>query len=369
MHLDPARVKHIPDDLLLVVTYRCNSRCTMCGIWEGDQSGKGEMTPEEYRRMIPDSLTHANITGGETFLRADLAEIVASVHEAAPKAMITISTNGLQPARTKRLLPEILRVFPDIGFGVSIDGEEAMHDRVRGVPGNYRKCIETIRILQEGGATNLRIGFTAMGENDAHLSRIYRLAKSMGVEFTCAVAHNSEHYFQTSSNHGVQPDVLSRELDYVASQELKSANPKSWFRAYFQKGLGDFAATGQRPVRCEAAHDSYMVDPYGRVFPCNILNLPVGNVREKSFEEIWTSPEMDEVRHVVRNCKEPCWMVCTARSAIKRHLPRVSTWVLVHKLKAHLGMNVVPLAPAANPPGGASAGNPAPAAPVNPATP
>jgi radical SAM protein with 4Fe4S-binding SPASM domain len=97
-------------------------------------------------------------------------------------------------------------------------------------------------------------------------------------------------------------------------------------------------------VRCEAAHDS-TIDPYGRVFPCNILNLPVGNVREKSFEEIWTSPEMDKVRHIVRHCEEPCWMVCTARSAIKRHLAEVSTWVLVHKLKAHFGMNVVPLAP------------------------
>lgn len=354
MHLDPARVSHIPDDLLLVVTYRCNSRCTMCGIWEGDQSGKGEMTPEEYRRVIPDSLTHVNITGGETFLRADLPEIVAAVHEAAPKSKVTISTNGLQPARTKRMLPDLLRVLPDIGFGVSIDGEEAMHDAVRGVPGNYKKCVETIRILKEGGSSNIRIGFTAMGENDAHLSRIYRLAKSLGVEFTCAVAHNSEHYFQTTSNRGVQPDVLSRELDYVAREELKSTNVKSWFRAYFQKGLGEFAATGERPVRCEAAHDSYMIDPYGRVFPCNILNLPVGNVREQSFESIWTSKEMDEVRHTVRNCKEPCWMVCTARSAIKRHMPKVSTWVVVHKLKAHFGMNVVPQAPARPaPPNGA----------------
>lgn len=361
MHLDPSRIQHIPDDLLLVVTYRCNSRCTMCGIWEGDQSGKGEMTPEEYRKVIPDSLTHVNITGGETFLRADLPEIVAAVHEAAPKAKITISTNGLQPARTKRMLPDLLRVLPDIGFGVSIDGEEAMHDSVRGVPGNYGKCLETIRILQEGGSTNIRIGFTAMGQNDAHLSRIYRLAKSLGVEFTCAVAHNSEHYFQTTTNLGVQPDVLSRELDYVAREELKSTNIKSWFRAYFQKGLGEFAATGERPVRCEAAHDSYMIDPYGRVFPCNILNLPVGNVREQSFETIWTSKEMDDVRHVVRNCKEPCWMVCTARSAIKRHMPRVSTWVLIHKLKAHFGLNVVPPAPArpAVPPGAVTPPTPA----------
>jgi len=342
MHLDPAQVKHIPDDLLLVVSYRCNSRCVMCGIWEGDQSGRGEMTPDEYRRCIPDSLTHINITGGETFLRKDLPEIVAAAHEAAPRAALTISTNGLQPSLTRRMLPALLKEKPDLGFAVSIDGDEEMHDRVRGVPGNYRKCIETIRVIQEAGSSNVRIGFTAMGQNDAHLTKIYRLAKELGVQFTCAVAHNSEHYFQTSANHGVQVDVLTKELDTVAREELRSTNVKSWFRAYFQKGLGEFAATGERPVRCEAAHDSYMLDPYGRVFPCNILNMPVGNVREQSFEEIWTSAEMDRIRHVVRNCEEPCWMVCTARSAIKRHLPKVGTWVVVHKLKAHFGMNVIP---------------------------
>lgn len=347
MHLDRAKTQYIPDDLLLVVTYRCNSRCTMCGIWQGEQSEAGEMTPDEYRRAIPDTLGHVNITGGEPFLRRDLPEVVAAVREAAPKAAITISTNGLQPGLARRMLPDLLRAAPGIGFAVSIDGEEEMHDRVRGVPGNYRKCLETISEIQEAGCANLRIGFTAMGENDAHLSRVYRLARSLGVQFTCAVAHNSEHYFKTNVNQGTHGDVLTRELDKVARAELRSLHPKSWFRAYFQKGLGDFAATGKRPFRCEAAFDSYMLDPYGRVFPCNILNMPVGNVREKPFEEIWNSPEMMTTRWAVRHCQEPCWMVCTARSAIRRNLPMVSAWVLVHKMKAHFGMNVIP--PAAPP--------------------
>lgn len=361
MHLDTTHLKNIPDDLLLVVSYRCNSRCVMCGIWEGDQSPKGEMTPEEYRATIPDSLSHVNVTGGETFLRKDLVDVVAAVTEAAPKAAITISTNGLQPSLTRRILPDLLRVKSDIGFAVSIDGDEQMHDAVRGIPGNYRKCIETVRAFQEAGSANIRIGFTAMGQNDHQLSSIYRLAKELGVQFTCAVAHNSEHYFKTNTNTGVHVDVLTQELDKVAREELKSTNVKSWFRAYFQKGLGEFAATGQRPVRCEAAHDSYMMDPLGNIFPCNILNMPVGNVREQSFLDIWTSPKMDEIRQVVRNCQEPCWMVCTARSAIKRHLPEVSTWVLVHKMKAHFGMTVIPgpggRGPSSRPGAGAPAGD------------
>ena len=46
--------------------------------------------------------------------------MVAAVKEAAPKAAMTISTNGLQPSLTRRLLPDILREKSDIGFAVSI---------------------------------------------------------------------------------------------------------------------------------------------------------------------------------------------------------------------------------------------------------
>jgi radical SAM protein with 4Fe4S-binding SPASM domain len=335
----------VPEDLLLVLTYRCNSRCVMCGIWEGDQSGKGELTPEEYERILPDTLRWINLTGGEVFLRKDLPEIVAAVRRAAPRAKITISTNGLQPRQTRKLLPAILEADPDIGFAISIDGEEEVHDKVRGIPGGYRKAYETVTTLQEAGVTNLRIAFTAtvtqVADNTTHLGKIYDLARRTGVEFTCAVAHNSDHYFKTSSNKGVNTEELARQLDYVAAEELRSGRPKSWLRAYFHQGLVEHARANVRPTPCEAGHTSFMIDPVGDVFPCNILDMSVGNVREHSFMEIWRSQQMESAREVVRQCNQPCWMVCTARASMRRDKKEVLTWVAANKAKAHLRRPII----------------------------
>lgn len=335
----------VPEDVLLVLTYRCNSRCVMCGIWEGDQSGKGELTPEEYAKILPDTLRDINLTGGEVFLRNDLPEVVAAVHSAVPKARIVISTNGLQPRRTEKMLPEILKTDPGIGFAISIDGEEGVHDKVRGIRGGWQKAYETVRLIQSAGVTNLRIAFTAtvteVADNTAHLGKIYDLARKTGVEFTCAVAHNSDHYFKTSANSGVNVEELARQLDYVAGNELRSRRLKSWLRAYFHKGLVEHVRANVRPTPCEAGHTSFMIDPRGDVYPCNILNLPVGNVRETPFEEIWRSERMEAARGVVRQCNQPCWMVCTARASMRRDKQQVLSWVLANKARAHLGKPII----------------------------
>jgi radical SAM protein with 4Fe4S-binding SPASM domain len=335
----------VPEDVLLVLTYRCNSRCVMCGIWEGDQSGKGELTPEEYAKILPDTLRDINLTGGEVFLRNDLPEVVAAVRSAVPKARIVISTNGLQPRRTEKMLPQILKTDPGIGFAISIDGEEGVHDKVRGIRGGWQKAYDTVKLIQAAGVTNLRIAFTAtvteVADNTAHLGKIYDLARRTGVEFTCAVAHNSDHYFKTSANNGVNVEELARQLDYVAGNELRSRRLKSWLRAYFHKGLVEHVRANVRPTPCEAGHTSFMIDPRGDVYPCNILNLPVGNVRETPFEEIWRSQRMEAARDVVRQCNQPCWMVCTARASMRRDKQQVLSWVVANKARAHLGKPII----------------------------
>ena len=341
----PAHRRIVPEDALLVLTYRCNSRCVMCGIWKGNQSPEGELTPEEYARVLPDTLLDVNLSGGEAFLRNDLPEVVAAVRSAAPRARIVISTNGLQPRRTRKMLPAILSADPRIGFAVSVDGEEEIHDKVRGIPGGWRKALETVEILQEGGVTNLRLAFTAtvneVADNTAELGKVYDLSRRLGVEFTVAAAHNSDHYFQTDANRGVNIEELTRQLDYVARRELTRSKVKSWLRAYFHKGLVEHMRARIRPTPCEAGHTSFMIDPRGEVYPCNILNLPVGNVREKPFLEIWHSPKMEEARAVVRRCNQPCWMVCTARASMRRDKKQVLAWVAANKVKAHLNRPII----------------------------
>ena len=52
------------------------------------------------------------------------------------------------------------------------------------------------------------------------------------------------------------------------------------------------------------------------------MNEPFGNIREKSFPEIWTSPEAQEARAKVDQCTENCWMIGSVG-----HLMRQKAWV------------------------------------------
>ncbi len=343
-HAEPHQ-RYQPEDAVVVLTYRCNSRCAMCHIWQSDQSGVGELTPSEYERALPNTLRYVNLTGGEVFLRNDLAEVIDAVRRAAPLASVVVSTNGMQPQRTQLMLPAILAANPNVGFAVSIDGDETTHDRIRGVNGAWRRARETIEVLRNASLANIRIAFTASstgaGSNVSLLGVVYDLSRELGVEFTCAIAHNSEHYFHIKSNRRVPPEELGPQLDRVARTELLTSEVKRWYRAYFYHGLLEHARAGTRPTPCEAAHTSFMLDPIGNVFPCNILNLPIGNVRQTAFQSIWESSVMHATREVVRNCDQPCWMVCTARASIQRDQKLVMSWIEKNKERAHLGLPVL----------------------------
>jgi radical SAM protein with 4Fe4S-binding SPASM domain len=317
-----------PVEAVLAVTYRCNARCVMCGIWKGKQPP--EAPPEMYRKL-PDSLRSVNVTGGEPFLRGDIEEVIGTVREACPRAEIVVSTNGLL---TKRVVDVMRRVDDGkVGVAVSVDGIGEMHDRIRGVPESFVKTQQTLRRLAEQGIGGVRIAFTVTPENLDHFERVYDLSRQLGVEFTCAIAQGSEHYFQIGDE-GLRPapEALRRAMEPVARAELATGSPKRWARAWFMRGLVRFATGQGRELACRAGRDFFFVDPAGEVYPCNVLCRILGNLNEQSFEELWTSERAESARSEVERCHTGCWMICTARPAMRRRRCRILAWALWKKL-------------------------------------
>jgi radical SAM protein with 4Fe4S-binding SPASM domain len=323
-----------PIDVVLATTYRCNARCIMCNIWKNPS--ENDLRAEEYR-FLPESLRYVNVSGGEPFLRDDIPEIVRVVKERAPRSEIVISSNGFLPDRIERSMREVLRIDPAIGVGISIDGAGELHNRVRGIPKGFDKCMDTAERLKRLGMTNIRLAFTVVDENVDDLPEVYRLTKKMGIQFTLAVAQNSSHYFMTDENHFKLVGKLRENLGPLVEDLLRSSHPKRWLRAFFAHGLYRYAAGAGRPFVCNAAEDFFFVGPNGNVYPCNILDRVLGNVRERSFEEIWGSAEAEKIREEVRACQLRCWMVCTARADMKRNSAHVLRWIAGNKVAAHLG--------------------------------
>ena len=200
--------------------------------------------------------------------------------------------------------------------------------------GAFAKAQATVRELAEIGIGGVRLAFTATPENVAHLPRVYDLSRQFGAEFTCALAQGSEHYFQIDEDGlGAPPDALRRAAAPVVRAKLASLSPKRWARAYFLEHLCRFAEGRGRPFPCGAGEDFFFADPSGDVFPCNVLCRTMGNFAEQDFGQMWQSERARHARAEAAQCQSGCWMVCTARTAMRRRWPKVLAWALGRKLR------------------------------------
>lgn len=322
---------NLPIDCVLAVTYRCNSRCTMCDIWKLKETRELEL---EYYKKLPPTLRDINVSGGEPFLRQDLVELVKILHETCPKARMIISTNGYLSDLIKEKMWQILKIVPNVGVGVSIDGIGEMHDKIRGIPGGFNLATKTISVLREEvGIKNLRIAFTISKQNVEHLSKVYDLSRELGVQFTLALAQSSEFFFGGKKIEEIPEEkILKEQFDYVIKKELHGWQVKRWARAYFAKSLFEFAKTGKQALPSRAGVDFFFLDPFGNVYPSVVHNFVMGNLYEKNIAEIWFSPAADIARKGVKEAKQDVWMICTARTAIKRHPFRVGWWIIKNKI-------------------------------------
>ena len=100
----------------VIVTYRCNARCTMCNRYKCPSKPEEEISIETIKKLP--KMYFTNITGGEPFIREDLPEIVEELYKKSDR--IVISTNGFF---TDRIIA-LAKRFPNIGIRISIEGLE-----------------------------------------------------------------------------------------------------------------------------------------------------------------------------------------------------------------------------------------------------
>jgi len=325
-----------PTDAIVAVTLNCNSRCTMCDIWKNRM--KDEMQPEEYR-ALPSSLKGVNITGGEPFMRKDLPGIIRVIKDSCPQARIVISSNGFLPDRVEAMIPDMLSADPNIAVRISIDGLEKTHETVRGIPGGFRRDMESLNILRRLGVHDLGIGMTVMESNISELPDVYALSRDLGVEMSVTIATDSEVFFgeQKEALRPRDTEALQAVFRDLIRSEYASWRPKRWFRAWYEKHLVRYALGHGRPIACDAGRGFFYLDSHGNVYACHILPTFMGSLRKQTWEEIWGSIEAEGVRAEIDGC-ERCWMICTAKSAVRKNLFEICLEVLGDKARIHLAL-------------------------------
>lgn len=170
------------DVIYLLVTNRCNLKCTHCCADAVDESSKifkQEMNLDEIKSAI-DKIINANpngivITGGEPMVRKDFFEFIGYLRENY-KGKIALATNAtLIKEENVCLLVKLID-----RFDISVDGiDEETCSKVRG-KGVFGKVINAISMLQKNGAIEISLSMT-FGTSNYHLRQDFlELNKKLG---------------------------------------------------------------------------------------------------------------------------------------------------------------------------------------------
>ncbi len=311
----------------VIVTYRCNARCSMCNRYKAPSKPEEEITIETIKKLP--KMYFTNITGGEPFIRKDLKDIVRELYKKSDR--IVISTNGFFTDRIVNLCKE----FPQVGVRISIEGLERVNNEIRGLQDGYNRGYTTLKKLREMGMKDVGFGMTVQDKNAIDLVPLYKISNELGMEFATASLHNS-FYFVEAKNIIFDRPMVAKNFEDLINELLRSNSPKKWMRAYFNHGLINYIYWQKRLLPCDMSFDTFFIDPYGDVMPCNGTKDKevMGNLNCQSWDELWNSPEAEQIRAKVRCCNRDCWMIGSVSPAMHKYIWKPAFWALTHKLKA-----------------------------------
>ncbi|VVB76919.1 Radical SAM superfamily protein [uncultured archaeon] len=326
-----------PYKLNFAVTYACQSRCRTCNIWR--TKPHGELTGGEIEEFARKNgyFRWLALTGGEPFVRSDVVGVVKSFSENSKGLyMFTCPTNSLCNLETEvARVREILELgLPRAAITVSLDGHRELHDKTRGIPGNYDKALRMFKALKalSGEHKNLHVefGYTLSAFNLGQFARTFDAVRAEipGIrhnDFHINLAQTSENYYNNEELElSPERSAAAEELRYILGNREAELDPIQIIEGAFIRRLLRFVETGSAGIRSRSLDASLFMDAQGNVFPSIMWNRKIGNVRECGYDlrKIWHGAEAEKVRSDLAKGKEPnCWTSCEAYQALIGNVP------------------------------------------------
>ncbi|MFP4087209.1 MAG: radical SAM/SPASM domain-containing protein [Desulfobacteraceae bacterium] len=309
--------KPLPLNLTISVTYKCNSRCRTCNIY---QKTSDELALEEWRQVFY-SLQRApfwvTFSGGEPFLRDDLLALVKAMYRTCRPSIINIPTNGLLTGRIPGWVNIIARRCSDaqIIVNLSVDELEGRHDRIRGVEGNFARVMETFHALKELKLSNLSIGFHTViskfnvdcipviynylmaRKPDSYVAEIAEEREELGT-IGCDIAPDLQAYAGVTA-------YLIKAL--TGAQFGRMGKVARVFRLEYYRIAKRILEEKRQVIPCYAGVASAQIAPDGAVWACCTRAVSMGDLRDYGydFKGVWFSEKADQIRNDIKTGR--CW--------------------------------------------------------------
>ncbi|MEN7547902.1 polysaccharide pyruvyl transferase family protein [Rapidithrix thailandica] len=290
----------------------CNSKCTMCFIWQKKKDV--EITPEEFGKILSDPLfsevRHIGITGGEPTLRKDLPELYEVACKTLPKLKgMSSITNAIQKKQVIDRLEKSAEVCHRLGksfsFMVSLDGVGKVHDRVRGRTKNFESALEVIRHFQTTTEIPVSIGCTVTKDNVWHVDEMLEFLKENGIYGRFRVAEFIRRLYNDNAveiiRNFTEEEAYHLALFFKKLELTYETNP-TYQRTY--RSIQHMLMGGQRLIGCPYQSEAISLDCRGNVAYCAPKSKNIGNSLEGSAETFYASNLEERERIQQEDCSE-----------------------------------------------------------------
>lgn len=309
------RFPQSPPFLILFVNSTCNMQCEHCFYWRNLNS-RDDLTLQELVDLSESlgRIENLNLSGGEPFIRKDLAAVCRQFIQRNRVRQIYIPTNGYFTDKTVATVEEIL-TNPEldlIAIELSLDGMQEYHDRFRVSKGSFERSMQTYDALAKIQARDPRLRIHAISTATAeNIDEIRQLTQFLYQRCPQMDHHNLAIIRGDRKNPNLAaPLVPSYGELYAFIQKVWALRETQRYGAIVEPLLQETKReTLRRQTQiapCTAGKLSGVVYSNGDVSVCE-LHKPLGNLRERTFPEIWKSSKASSLRQSIAN--KDCW--CT----------------------------------------------------------
>ena len=278
--------KFVPLVMSWNVTRECNMKCSHCYINATEKKLAHELTTAEGKDLM-DQICKVSkplliLSGGEPLLRQDIYELIE--YGASKGLKMGLGSNGSLIDDT---VAKKLKAAGIATVSISLDSHiPAQHDEFRGVAGAWEKAVNACKALRKNNVL-VQVNTTLTQQNYSQIDDIMSLAEEIGVE-------NFHLFFLVPTGRGAKLTDISPQKyeDMISTTFAKTAkhrlNVRPSCAPQFMRIAKGMGLDMRQWVRgCMAGLYYCRIYPNGDVTPCPYLPVKLGNIREKSFREIW----------------------------------------------------------------------------------
>jgi AdoMet-dependent heme synthase len=297
--------KFVPLVMSWNVTRECNMKCSHCYINATEKKLDNELSTQEGKDLM-DQICQVSkplliLSGGEPLLRPDIYKLIQ--YGASKGLKMGLGSNG---SLIDDDVAAKLKAAGIATVSISLDSHiPTQHDEFRGVVGSWEKAVEACKALRKNNVL-VQVNTTLTQQNYSQIDDIMSLAEKIGVE-------NFHLFFLVPTGRGAKLSDISPQKyeDMITNTFAKVAKHKLNVRPScapqfmrIAKGMG---LDMRQWVRgCLAGLYYCRIYPNGDVTPCPYLPIKLGNVREKTFKEIWFNSDIFKALRTPNALKGKC---------------------------------------------------------------